>query len=207
MKKLFSYMNIKNNPMLPYWVAISIAVLIGTFIRLKGLGTWPLALDEYYIIKSTENILKYGLPQFDNGGYYVRGILIQYMIAPLLSLGVHAELAGRIFPLISNLLAIPALYLIAKRVGNQLIATVAVVIFSFSIWEIEFARFARMYAPFQMMFLWYLYFALKDFKNKHFSYFKWMLILSAISSLVYEGSIFLAVFNFIPFILYQKIQD
>src|SRR3989339_299228 len=142
MKKIMSNMNIKNNPLLPYWIVISIAVLSGAFVRIKGLGTWPLALDEYYIIQSAENILKYGLPQFENGGYYVRGILMQYMIAPLLAMGVKAELAGRIFPLISNLLAIPALYLISKKVGNQLIATIAVVIFSFSIWEIEFARFA-----------------------------------------------------------------
>ena len=95
---------------------------------------------------------------------------------------------------------------ISKKVGNQLIATVAVVIFSFSIWEIEYARFARMYAPFQAIFLWYLYFALKDFENKNFLHFKWMLILSAISFLVYEGSIFLAVFNFVPFILFRKLE-
>jgi hypothetical protein len=198
--------NIKNSPMLPYWIVISLAVLVGTFIRLKGLGTWPLALDEYYIIKSCENITKHGLPQFPNGGYYTRGILMQYMIAPLLALGVKAELAGRIFPLLSNLLAIPALYLIAKRVGNQLIATTAVVIFSFSIWEIEFARFARMYAPFQAIFLWYLLFALKDFKDKNFTNYKWLLLLSTISILVYEGSLFLAVFNFVPFILFRKLK-
>ena len=131
---------------------------MGIFIRLKGLGTWSLTLDEYYIVKSAENILKHGLPQFPNGGYYERGILLQYMIASLLAFGVKAELSGRIFPLITNLLAIPAIYLIAKRVGNQLIATIAIVIFSFSIWEIEFARFARMYAPFQTIFIWYIYF-------------------------------------------------
>ncbi len=198
--------NIKNNPALLCWVIISAAVLIGIYIRIKGIGTWPLALDEYYIIKSSENILKYGLPQFPNGGYYTRGILMQYLIAPLLTLGVKAEVAGRIFPLISNLIAIPALYLISKRVGNRLVATIAVVIFSLSIWEIEFARFARMYAPFQAIFLWYMYFALKDFENKNFSNYRWLLILSTISIFIYEGSLFLAVFNFVPFVVIKKIK-
>ncbi|MCP4970188.1 MAG: hypothetical protein GY932_06295 [Arcobacter sp.] len=189
-----------------YWVVIAIVVAIGTYFRFKGLGTWTLALDEYYLIKSTENILKNGLPQFDSGGYYARGILIQYMIAPLLSFGVKAEFAGRIFPLLSNLITIPALYLISKKTGNKLIATIVVVIFSLSIWEIEFARFARMYAPFQAIFMWYIYFALIDYRNQNFKNYKWMLLLSVISIFVYEGSVFLSVFNFIPFILNRKIK-
>ena len=73
---------IKNNSELLYWTIISFSVIIGIYIRFNGLGKWPLALDEYYIIQSVENILKHGLPQFANGGYYVRGILMQYMIAP-----------------------------------------------------------------------------------------------------------------------------
>lgn len=196
---------IKNNQSY-YRVIIFIAVIIGIYIRLKGLGTWPLATDEYYIIQSAENILKHGLPQFPNGGYYDRGILLQYLIAPLLSLGVKPEFAGRIFPLLSNLLAIPAVYLIAKRVGNQQIATIVVVIFSLSIWEIEFSRFARMYTPFQTIFLWYIYFALKDFDYKSFSNFKWLLFLSLVSIFVYEGNIFLVLLNFVPFVLYRKIN-
>lgn len=179
---------------------------MGIYIRLKGLGTWPLALDEYYIIKSSENILKFGFPQFPNGGYYTRGILMQYLIAPLLSVGVKAELAGRIFPLLTNLLAIPAIYLISKKIGNQLIAAIAVVIFSFSIWEIEFARFARMYAPFQTIFLWYIYFSLKDFKDKNFTNYKWTLLISIVSIFIYEGSVFLATFNFVPFVIFRKMN-
>src|SRR3990167_3104002 len=100
--KSLNNINIKNNPAVFYWSLISIAVIIGIYIRLKGLGTWPLALDEYYIIKSSENILKYGLPQFPNGGYYERGLIMQYLIAPLLALDIKPEFAGRIFSVVSN---------------------------------------------------------------------------------------------------------
>ena len=205
-KKLVFNKGKNNNTTLIYWLIISIAVVIGIYIRLKGLGKWPLAVDEYYIIQSAQNIIQHGLPQFTNGGYYDRGILMQYLIVPLLQLGIKPEFAGRIIPLLSNLVAIPALYLIAKKVGNQLIATIAVVIFSLSIWEIEFARFARMYAPFQAIFLWYIYFMFKDFEVKKFSSFKWMLTLSTLSIFVYEGSVFLVVLNFVPFVLYRKIN-
>ncbi|MFZ1292291.1 MAG: hypothetical protein WAR79_19510 [Melioribacteraceae bacterium] len=184
-----------------FWVVIFISVSLGTLIRFDNLGKWNLALDEYYIIKSSEFILEYGLPQFPSGGYYSRGVLFQYLIAILLNFGVKAELAGRIFSVIANLITIPPIYLISKKIGNQLLATIVIVVFSFSIWEIEFARFARMYAPFQAIFMWYIYFVLVDFQNKNFKNFKWMILLSAMSFLVYEGSIFLAVFNFVPFVV------
>ena len=117
-KKLVFNKGKNNNTTLIYWLIISIAVVIGIYIRLKGLGKWPLAVDEYYIIQSAQNIIQHGLPQFTNGGYYDRGILMQYLIVPLLQLGIKPEFAGRIIPLLSNLVAIPALYLIAKKVGN-----------------------------------------------------------------------------------------
>lgn len=185
-----------------YYIIIIISVFLGAFVRFKGLGKWPLALDEYYIVKSAENILKYGLPEFSEGGYYDRGILLQYFISLLLSLSIKAELAGRILPVFANLITIPAVYLIAKRLGNQLIATIAVFVFCFSIWEIELARFARMYTPFQAIFIWYIYFVIKIGQN-NLRDFKWLILLSGLSVFVYEGSIFLAVFNFIPLIIHR----
>ena len=166
-----------------HYLIIAISVLLGAFIRLKGLGKWPLALDEYYIVKSAENILKYGLPQFPQCGYYDRGIFLQYFISILLFFGVKAELAGRILPVLANLITIPAVYLIAKRIGNQLIATIVVFVFCFSIWEIELARFARMYTPFQSIFIWYIYFVIK-IGQKNFKDFKWLIFLSGLSIFV-----------------------
>ncbi len=131
---------------------------------------------------------------------------MQYMIAPLLSLGIKPELAGRIFPLLANLAAFPAVYLIARKAGNKTVATIVIVIFSFSIWEVEFARFIRMYAFFQAITVWYIYFALKFFETRNYKNYYWMLGLSALSILVFAGSIFLAVFNFIPFLLDRKIN-
>ena len=177
-----------------HWAIIAVSILLGFLIRIKGLGTWTLALDEYYVIKSVQNILQHGLPQFPNGGYYERGILMQYMIAPLLSLGIKPELAGRIFPLLANLAAFPAVYLIARKVGNKTVATIVIVIFSFSIWEVEFARFIRMYAFFQAITVWYIYFALKFFETRNYKNYYWMLGLSALSILVFAGSIFLVCF-------------
>ena len=183
-----------------YFSILTIAVLAGFYFRLKGLGKWPFALDEYYIIRSVQNILKHGLPQFDAGGYYSRGLIYQYMIVPLLLIGIKAEFAARIIPILANLIAIPPLYLLSKKLSGKTIAFTLVIIFSFSLWEIEFSRFARMYTLFQTVFVWYLYFLYKYLFEDNRKMINWLLGLSFISIFIYEASIFLVVLNFIVFL-------
>ncbi len=173
------------------------SIIAALLIRLKGLGKWPLAIDEYYIVKSVENILKYGIPQWESGGLYLRGLLFQYMIAGLLLFGLKAEFASRIIPVFLNLLAFPPLYILAKKISGKVLANVLLIIFCFSVWEIEFARFARMYVPFQTLFLWYLLFLYKYLIEDDNKSLKWIFSLSFISIFVYEGSVFPAALNFL----------
>lgn len=190
-----------------YQALLVVIVGIGIYVRFKGLGKWPLAVDEYYIAKSVENILEYGVPKFPCGGYYVRGILYQYLAAPFIYFFSNDEFWLRIIPVLSNILAIPPLYLLGKRLFGKTAACLSVVFFALSIWEIEFARFARMYAPFQAIFLWYLVFFYRVFVDKNQDSWKWLYIFSFVSIFLYEGSIFLLLFNFIPLVLNYKRED
>jgi hypothetical protein len=180
---------------------MGLALAVGTYFRLKGLGKSPFAFDEYYIASSVRNILEHGLPQFDCGGYYVRGLLIQYLVAPLFKYGSNDELYFRLITVISNLLAIPAIYLLGQRIAGKAVACFVVVLFSVSVWETEMARFARMYAPFQMLFVWYLYFLYKALFLKDAKARRWMYWISLISVFVFEGAIFLVILNFIPLVV------
>ena len=114
----------------------------------------PFSIDEYYFYKSINLIQESGLPEFLCGGYYVRGILLQYIILPFVSLLENQELATRLPIALFSILTFPAIYLIGRDMGSRYIGILALFLFSFSIWQIEFARFARMYAPFQMLFMW-----------------------------------------------------
>src|SRR5919109_300710 len=186
------------------YVLMGLALAAGTYFRLKGLAKSPFGIDEYYIASSVRNILQHGLPQFDCGGYYTRGLLLQYLVAPLFKYGSNDELYFRLITVISNLLAIPALYLLGQRIAGKVVACFVVVLFSVSVWETEMARFARMYAPFQMLFAWYLYFLYKALILKDAAARKWMYWVSFISIFVYEGAIFLVILNFIPLIVDAK---
>lgn len=157
-------------------------LIAGIFVRLNGFDSFGFSSsDEYYIIKSVKNILQRGLPEFETGGYYVRGILYQYLSAGLLLIGVKDVAALRIITILFNILSVPALYLIAKRIINPTAALIVCFLFIFSVWEIEYSRVARFYTPFQAIFLWYVYFLMKVILDKEYKSYKWLYLLSILS--------------------------
>jgi hypothetical protein len=190
----------KNKNDIVLTIILIISVILGFLIRIKGLGKWPVAVDEYYIIESAKNILKHGLPEFHYGGFYDRGLIYQYLVSGLLLFGFKPEFAGRIIPAVANILTVQPLYLLAKKISGKKLAVALTVVFCFSVWEVEFARFARMYSPFQLIFVWYIYFLYKTLFENDQKSVKWLFILSFISVFVFEGSIFLVILNFLPFL-------
>ncbi len=197
------------------------ALLAGLYARLKGLNFWPLAEDEFFMARAMSSIVESGSPYqvCENAGHYLRGLSYQYVSAALAWFGVAPTSALRGVAVAANLVAVPAVYLLAVRVGDrgarsdqyvsllggreltgryspgQLIGPLAVVLFMLSLWEVEFARFARMYAPFQAIFLWYcvaLHAAIVD-RSTRATYLA--LALSLLGVVTWEGGVFLLAAN------------
>jgi hypothetical protein len=185
----------------PLIVVATVALLAGMYGRFKGLGIWPLGVDEFYISRSIDNVLRAGLPQFPCGGYYNRGILYQYLVAGVRLCGVAPELAARSIAAVSSVAVLPAVYLLGKRLRGPLAAWLAVIILCVSIWEIEMGRFARMYAPFQAVFVWYLVFYVRYTVDKHGAALAWMAALSLLGVLIWEGGVLLGIANLWAFVL------
>lgn len=182
----------------PLAIFTAACVCAGVLARFWALGRWPLAIDEYYFSRSVENVLKYGLPQFPCGGYYIRGLLLQYLCAALEAGGMSAELAPRLLAALASLLALPAVYKIGSRLGGREVGLLATAILALSVWEIEIGRFGRMYAPFQALFAWYVVFFLDYVIERKQRALAPMLILSAVGLAVWEGGIFLVLTNLLP---------
>jgi hypothetical protein len=180
------------------------SIVLGSWARFKGLGSAPLAVDEFFIVRSVENLLQHGLPQFTCGGLYTRGLLLQYCTALLALLGVALPTAARVISGVCSLLALPAAFMVGRRVGGITNALLAIVVLALSIWEIEMARFGRMYAPFQAVFLWYLVYFLKWAVDGDPRAGRPMAILTIIGAALWEGAIFLAIANFIPLMLQRR---
>ena len=184
-----------------FLVLTGLAVLLGLYARFWALGGAPVGIDEYYLSRSIDGILKYGLPAFDCGGFYQRGLLLQYIIAGLRLAGLSAELAPRLIATLGSLAVLPAIYLVGRRFLSAN-ATLAVIgLLAVSLWQVELARFGRFYAPFQGVFAWYLVYYLKvvvDREPKAWMAMWWLTILAAF---VWEGAIFITLANFIPLLI------
>jgi len=173
-------------------------VAAGGLARFWHLGKWPLAIDEYYFAQSVQNLLHHGIPKFDCGGYYQRGLLLQYASAALQLAGLSAELAPRLIAAISTLIALPAAFQLGRRLGGRDVGLLAVAVLALSVWEVEIGRFGRMYGPFQALFLWYVVFFVQYVVDGRRRAVIPMLVLSALGFAVWEGGIFLVLTNLLP---------
>lgn len=165
-------------------------VSIGAYFRLHGIALWELTVDEYFLGKSIISVAENGLPNFPDGGYYLRGILQQFLTAPFYLATENIELSVRIIPAFSNIIAIPGVFLIGSLLLNKRAGLLAAALFSLSLWEIEFARFGRMYAPFQALFIWQVYFLLRYYLSKKLHDLFIVSLISLTTVFVYEGAIF-----------------
>lgn len=179
-------------------VGMWLAIAVGVYARVRGLGLWPLAIDEYFVLESVGNIIQHGIPAYSCGGYYLRGLTLQYLIAPLYASGLSAELSGRLVTVVCSFAVLPAVYLLGKRMSGLVVACLAVALLSLSLWEIEFARFARMYMPFQAVFVWYLLALERAVTNGRRLDYIGMWVLSGIGVVTWEGGLFLLLVNFVP---------
>jgi uncharacterized membrane protein YhaH (DUF805 family) len=188
----------------PLMVAAAAAVLFGVYARFKGLGTWPLGVDEFYISRSIDFVMKTGLPEFPCGGIYPRGILYQYLVAGLRLSGLTPEFAGRLVTACASLLVLPAVYLLGRRLKGRTVGLIVVIIMALSVWEIEMARFARMYAPFQAIFAWYLVFFLRYTVDRDRSALTPMILLSILGTLIWEGGALMGLASLLPPLLNHR---
>ena len=185
-------------------IVTAAALVAGAYGRFKGIGIWPLGVDEFYISRSIDNVMRTGLPQFPCGGYYTRGVLYQYVVALLRLWGLPAEFAGRLVAAVSSFLVLPAAYLVGRRIHGRTVGALAVIVLAVSIWEIEMARFGRMYAPFQAVFAWYLVFFLRYTLDRNRRALTAMVALSVLGILTWEGGVFIGLVNLLPPFIHHK---
>ena len=172
-------------------------IVLATVIRAKGLGRWPVNSDEYLLFQSTSFIHDTGFPMFPSGGYYVRGIALQYLMAFTTWIFPNKEFGLRIVPLCFGILTIPMFYLFCKKMIPTIPAVLCSMILVFSSWHIEFSRFARFYTTFQFMFFLFLYFFYAGYWENEKKYVWWSWGVAVISVFVFEASIFLPIIIFL----------
>jgi Dolichyl-phosphate-mannose-protein mannosyltransferase len=173
-------------------VLLVLMFALAMLVRAPGLGRWCLAVDEYYFSKSVGFILEKGFPMFPGGGYYVRGILLQYLTVLPVTFIENLESAVRIVPLLFGAMTIPLFYLFCRKFLGEFESILCAVMLLLSSWHIELSRFARMYLPFQFFFFLFLYHVHSGFRENAPWHRVAAWIVAALSVFVYEGSVITA---------------
>ena len=118
------------------------------------------------------------------------------------------ETALRLISILCSLVLLPAVYLLARTLApadiKRAAACTAVVVLALSAWEIEMARFGRMYAPFQAIFAWYLYHSSQLVRRQELWRWRWLIGLSILGYFVWEGWVVMAALNFLPILMGRR---
>ena len=173
-------------------------VVLGLVGRFNGLGNRPLGVDEYYFAQSVNFILEEGVPKFPSGGYYCRGLLLQYITAAAALIFGKTALAYRLPTVLFSLATIALCYIYSRRFLGRVLAGTLVLMLLVSSWHIEFARFARMYSAFQCLTLLFLILVDEAFFNK-----KWFLryvphVILVLATFTHVLGVLLTPFLFVP---------
>ncbi|MCP5004245.1 MAG: glycosyltransferase family 39 protein [Planctomycetes bacterium] len=180
------------------YIAVLFFIIAGVFFRFLGIGKWCFAIDEFFTASSVSSILDNGIPGFEHGGYYVRGLFFQYFEALLSLVFGFSEASLRYGSVFFNLLTIPGLYFLGRKMGGAVLGLAATGIFSISLVEIEMSRYIRMYTAFQCIFIWYLLVQIKVIVDQDSTKIKWLYIIAICSVFVHEGAVFPIILLFLP---------
>ncbi len=175
-------------------------LVVACGLRLPNLGRLGLWGDEGYTALSAEAILEYGYPRLPSGGVYPRSLPFLYLEALSVHLLGRTEFALRLPSVAFGLATIGLVYLFGKRLFGPLVGGMAAAALVLSQWEIEFARYARMYALFQFMYLLSIYVFYRGFIEGYKSYKLISFPVWLLTLFVHNLGVILSVFLIFPLV-------
>ena len=143
-----------------------IILLIGTYLRVEGLGNPSFWYDEGLSTSAAINILEKGYPPtLYNGTVYWRSVAHTSLMAAFLKIFGVNEFSARLPSVIFGILTMILMFLFGKEIRDKKLGIIAALLVSTSIFEIQWNREARMYAMFQFMFFLSLFFFYRWYKR------------------------------------------
>ncbi|HEX6998132.1 MAG TPA: glycosyltransferase family 39 protein [Gammaproteobacteria bacterium] len=135
------------------WGALLVLTAIGAYVRLANLGALGFRWDEKYSSLAVKGILEHGIPELPSGMVYLRGGWLSYLMAASAQLLGHDELALRLPVALFGVAIIPAAFLLGRALFGVPVGLLTAALVAFSAWDVELARYARMYAPFAFFYV------------------------------------------------------
>ncbi len=134
------------------WI-LGALLAIGTLLRLVDLGALSFRWDEDLTALAVKAIAEHGIPELPSGMIYLRSLPFLYMIAASAAAFGFDEWGMRLPAVLFGIAAIPLVYVFGKNLFGTSVGLIVAALVTFSTWDIEFSRYARMYAPFMFFYV------------------------------------------------------
>src|SRR5690606_14186050 len=125
----------------------------GALLRLIDLGQLSFRWDEDLSSLAAKAIAERGVPELPSGMIYLRSLPFLYVLAGSGALLGFDEWGLRLPSVLFGTATIGLAYVFGKRLFGTAVGLVLAALVTFSAWEIEFSRYARMYAPFEFFYV------------------------------------------------------
>ncbi len=134
-----------------------VIIVSGLWLRLWRLGYLNFWGDENITALAVQGILAHGYPRFPSAMIYLRSLPTNYLAALSAALFGFHEVALRLPSVLFSIGTVLVIYKLGRRVFSRRVGLAAALVLAFSYWDLEFARHARMYAPFAFFYTLALY--------------------------------------------------
>ena len=165
------------------YVWLFLITLLAAALRFYKLGTWSFWIDEIFTINhalahfSSPELILENIPPARN--WFPISVILTARVLNLLDV---SELNARLVAVFLGIFTVPVLFFIARKIFNKGVALIAVLLFAFSTWHIEWSQNARFYTAlllFYILALTIYYFAIEKDRPFYIVIFMFLLYLAA----------------------------
>src|SRR5690606_2318097 len=134
------------------WILAAL-LSIGRLLRRLDLGARPFRWDEALSSPAAKAIAMHGIPELPSGMIYPRSLPFLYVLAGSGMLFGFDEWSLRLPAVLFGVASIALAFAFGKSLFDTKVGLVMAALVTFSAWDIEFSRYARMYAPFAFFYV------------------------------------------------------
>jgi|GEM_PF-1518470 len=134
------------------WI-LGTLLALGALLRLIDLDQLAFRWDEDLSSLAAKAIAERGIPELPSGMIYLRSLPFLYVLAGSGMLFGFDEWSLRLPAALFGIAAIALGYFFGKRLFGTAVGLVVAALLTFSAWDVEFARYARMYTPFAFFYV------------------------------------------------------
>jgi Dolichyl-phosphate-mannose-protein mannosyltransferase len=136
---------------------LAVLMVSGLALRLWNLGYLNFWGDENITALAVRGIIDHGYPKFPSGMIYFRSLPTTYLSALFAMLFGEEKFALRLPSVLFSVATLFLIYKLGQRIFSTTVGVAAAFVLTFSYWDLEFARHARMYVPFAFFYCFSLY--------------------------------------------------